>query len=284
MPVQQAARFTYSDYTEKLLNQDIIKEHLRGFVHYFKGCRHVVDVGSGEGIFLTLLREEGISGTAMENDPRLVAHLHTMGFEVVSGDAQSMWSRIERAFDGVFCSHLVEHLTFEQVLDLVEGFADGIEPGGIVVFAFPNPESVEMQLFHFWRDPQHIRFWQPDLISGVLRHYGFEIIADFSQGTWGDGAPSAKEGAKGQDAKHGLRVEATPRRKGRAKIGRGFPALRLGAQRSVLSSHVSIVRKLGRLAKRWLGITALEVEADYMRKLRAKGREAVIVARRLDAG
>ena len=33
-----------------------------------------------------------------------------------------------------------------------------------------------MQLLHFWRDPQHVRFYHSDLISALLRHYGFEIV------------------------------------------------------------------------------------------------------------
>ena len=40
----------------------------------------------------------------------------------------------------------------------------------------PNPESIRMQLFGFWRDPEHVRFYHPELIEGVVRHYGLEIV------------------------------------------------------------------------------------------------------------
>ena len=48
-----------------------LADHLRPFVAYFAGCRHVIDLGSGEGTFLQLLREQGIATTGVDNDPDL---------------------------------------------------------------------------------------------------------------------------------------------------------------------------------------------------------------------
>lgn len=243
--------FTYYDYATRGRDLALVEDHLRGFIPYFAKCRHVVDIGSGTGIFLRLLRDAGIRATGIENDPALVEQIQLKGCEVMQGDATSIWAGLDFAFDGIFCSHLVEHLPFEQVVGMVEGCTDRIDPGGIVVFAFPNPESLEMQLFHFWRDPQHVRFYHPDIIAGLLRHYGIEIDNVFAQGSWG-----------GETAPHA------------------------GGQRTSTLTAIKrfgLLRRSGRAIKQILGITALEVEADYMRQLRAIGREAVVVGRKARA-
>ena len=40
----------------------------------------------------------------------------------------------------------------------------------------PNPESIRMQLLGFWRDPEHVRFYHPELLEAVCRHAGLEVI------------------------------------------------------------------------------------------------------------
>jgi hypothetical protein len=40
---------------------------------------------------------------------------------------------------------------------------------------FPNPESVRMQLSGFWKDPEHVRFYHPELIGAVCGHYGLAM-------------------------------------------------------------------------------------------------------------
>ena len=39
----------------------------------------------------------------------------------------------------------------------------------------PNPESIRMQLFGFWRDPEHVRFYHPELLEGVCQHAGLQV-------------------------------------------------------------------------------------------------------------
>ena len=33
-----------------------------------------------------------------------------------------------------------------------------------------------MQLFGFWRDPEHVRFYHPELIEAVCQHYGLQVV------------------------------------------------------------------------------------------------------------
>ena len=78
-------------------------------------------------------------------------------------------------YDGVFCSHFLEHLPFEQVLRFFELLTPRVRAEGTVVIVVPNPESIRMQLFGFWRDPEHVRFYHPELLEMVFRHCGFQV-------------------------------------------------------------------------------------------------------------
>ncbi|MDD5194126.1 MAG: class I SAM-dependent methyltransferase [Candidatus Omnitrophica bacterium] len=239
-------RFSYADFEMNFKEPEIIEEHLLSFMPYFSHCRHVVDIGSASGIFLKLLRNAKIKATGIENNPDLVEHLRSQQFDVIDADATSIWPNIQFEFDGIFCSHLIEHLEFEKVVDLIEGFSSKIKNSGIVILAFPNPESLEAQLFQFWRDPQHVRFYHSDLICGILKHYGFEIEKVFSQGTWGQ-------------------LQET------------------NVKDNIFSfRRIFLVRWIGRILKFLLGIRKNEIEADYILKLRRIGREVVIVARKIN--
>ena len=118
--------------------------------------------------------------------------------------------------------------------------------------AFPNPESLEMQLFHFWVDPQHVRFYHPTLIQAMLRHYGLEV-EQCTFRNWrtreilaqSNGSPNGDPILNGQSSSRG------------------------------------IVRNMGRRLKQVLGTARLEDEVDYLTRLKKIGEEAVIVARKV---
>jgi O-antigen chain-terminating methyltransferase len=69
-----------------------------------------------------------------------------------------------------------------------------------------------MQLFGFWRDPEHVRFYHPELIETVCRHYGLTVIQTnreaspfaFPPPPWGTAFPEEKSAAQA-DGKRGLR-------------------------------------------------------------------------------
>ena len=172
-----ADRFDYADYEFKLRDRQLIRGGLTGYVPHFQGCRKVLDLACGSGIFLELLAEQGIPALGVERNPAVVAWVKQHGWDIVEQDAFAFLERTTETYDGVFCSHFLEHLPFEQVLRLFELLAPRVVAGGTVVLVVPNPESVRMQLFGFWRDPEHVRFYHPELLEAVCQHAGFQVIA-----------------------------------------------------------------------------------------------------------
>lgn len=139
----------------------------------FDGCEKVLDLGCGVGIFLSALRARGITAEGVERNAALVEYARDMAFTVHQSDALEFLQNTHAQYDGIYCSHFVEHLPFEVVETLIQSAASALRPGGVLVLTFPDPESIRSQLLGFWRDPEHVRFYHPELINTLSRAAGF---------------------------------------------------------------------------------------------------------------
>jgi len=166
--------FEYADYEAdpRLRDPQLIARMQAPYVEFFRGCRRVLDLACGTGIFLDLLGEAGIRAVGVERNEQVAAAAAGRGLAVNHADVFGYLAAGGERFDGVYCSHFIEHLTFDQLLRLMELIAGRLEEDGRLVLVFPNPESIRMQLFGFWKDPEHVRFYHADLVESVCRHYG----------------------------------------------------------------------------------------------------------------
>lgn len=172
---EMVPRFDYSNYEFELRDRQLNHDMLAGYVSHFRGCDKVLDLACGSGIFLELLAEEGIPALGVERNPAVVAWVKQRGWDIVEQDVLTFLEQTTETYDGVFCSHFLEHLPFDQVLRCIELLAPRVTPAGTVVIVVPNPESIRMQLFGFWRDPEHVRFYHPELLEAVCQHAGLQV-------------------------------------------------------------------------------------------------------------
>lgn len=171
----EALRFDYGTYEFALRDHPLLSRMQAADVEYFRGCTHVLDVACGAGIFLDRLRQEGIRATGVERDIRIAAYGTGLGLDIVNKDAMSYLESGPHGYDGVYCSHFVEHLSVEALQRLLGLLYRALAPGGLAVLVFPDPESIRSQLLGFWRDPEHVRFYHPDLVIAMATVAGFSI-------------------------------------------------------------------------------------------------------------
>lgn len=173
-PVHQAAplRWDYGLYSLGMRDHSLLQRMNERVLPHLSGCTEVIDVGCGTGVLLDQLRRTGVAATGIERDAVCVRYARSLGLDVMSGDAIEGLARRPGGYDALVCSHFVEHLDIEGVKTLLARMAGALRPGGVAVLVFPDPESIRSQLLGFWRDPEHVRFYHPDLIATLARVEG----------------------------------------------------------------------------------------------------------------
>ncbi|WP_200172889.1 methyltransferase domain-containing protein [Ectothiorhodospira shaposhnikovii] len=167
----------YAAYEFGLRDQGMLEHIQMPHVAHFKQCRRVLDVACGPGIFLQLLAGKGITGEGVERNEAAVRYARGLGLTVHQADAVEFLEQTTERYDGLYCSHFIEHLPVSAAERLIQGAARVLSPGGMLVLTFPDPESIRSQLLGFWRDPEHVRFYHPELVALMARGAGLEVLS-----------------------------------------------------------------------------------------------------------
>lgn len=106
-------------------------ELLRRYAVYadrFGGSGAVLDIGCGRDEFLTLLSDRGVRGVGIDADPNMVSYNTQAGRNVVHAEAVSYLAEHRDEFDGIFASHVIEHMPATTVENLVHSAAGALRP------------------------------------------------------------------------------------------------------------------------------------------------------------
>lgn len=208
-------RYDVDEVMHKLLynftNRESVKRMQEPYVARFSGAKDVLDLGCGRGLFLDLLKEGGIHPVGVDGSAEAVAECLERGHEDthVGNVLEFLETMFEegRKFDGVFCSHLIEHLPGRAAIQLIVHSARILRPGGRLLISTPNAENLHVLARQFWLDPTHIRPYPRQLIEATMKTVGLEIAASFddTRGRAGGMRPKnflryGRAGISGQDA------------------------------------------------------------------------------------
>jgi SAM-dependent methyltransferase len=134
----------------------------------------VVDVGTGRGEWLALLREAGVPASGVDSNPIFVDAARARGLDVVHGDAVGHLHDLPAdSVDMVTAFHLIEHLDVEELLALLAAARHALRPGGCVLLETPNPSNLRMAACDFYNDPTHRSPLPPALTEYLVSASGF---------------------------------------------------------------------------------------------------------------
>jgi len=175
------AGFGYEVYAVQRRDHRLLYEMQAPLVAHFADCARVLDLGCGTGVFLEALTCAGHAAVGVERNGFSARYAKSLGHTVRCDDALASLEAGQEAWDGIYCSHFVEHLPFEVVDRLIAAVARNLRLQGVALFVFPDPESIRSQLLGFWRDPEHVRFYHPELVATLAERYGLVVEYDSQQ-------------------------------------------------------------------------------------------------------
>ena len=142
----------------------------------------ILDLGCGRGEFLTLLREAGLDAYGIDESPELVERGRAAGLDVFRDDALTHLAGLpDKHLGGIFASHLIEHLSSDDLWSLFRLTAAKLRSGGVLVIESPNPATLTVSATTFWIDPTHRRPVHPDTARFLLEQVGFVDLKVWSQ-------------------------------------------------------------------------------------------------------
>ena len=132
-----------------------------------------LDIGCGNGEFLTFISSFGGDVVGIEKNP---AHFEGKNNKVFfeHSDALTWLKRQDdSSFDFVSAIHVIEHLEFSYLYEMVGEIKRVLKENGIILFETPNPDNVTVATKNFYTDPTHLRLVPASLLSFIVQDHGF---------------------------------------------------------------------------------------------------------------
>lgn len=156
-------------------------------------CRHLprppasggqlLDVGCGNGGFLTLAQQAGWTVRGVDFDADAVRTACSRGLDVQQGGIEVFDGQSD-VFDVITICHVIEHL-YDPVA-AIKAMHLLLKPGGVLWLDTPNLDSLGHQRFRRnWRDldpPRHLVLFGVDSMSKMLEKAGFKSVEQLWRG------------------------------------------------------------------------------------------------------
>lgn len=130
----------------------------------------LLDVGCGNGKFLSRMRGLGWEGEGVEIDPQAVIQARAQGLTVRQGVLEEQ-KYPENSFDAITLNHVIEHV--HDPVGLLRECHRLLKPGGRLVIATPNPASWGHKMFReHWRGlepPRHLFLYSRKVMAELLQ-------------------------------------------------------------------------------------------------------------------
>ena len=136
----------------------------------------MLDLGCGRGEFTELLTENGIDVTGVDQYGPYVEYMKMKQLPVVLDDAIH-YLEGQQKVGGIFLGQVIEHISVEQVIRLLELAYEKLEKDACLIMETPNPKSVAIYTECFYIDPSHQRPVHPYTLKYLAEKVGFKDVS-----------------------------------------------------------------------------------------------------------
>jgi 2-polyprenyl-3-methyl-5-hydroxy-6-metoxy-1,4-benzoquinol methylase len=150
-----------------------VRERQRPYVERLRGHAPVLDLGSGRGELLALLREAGIEARGVDANADMVAFARAEGLDVEQATAHDALAASEDGSLGaVTALQVLEHLPPPDLAALLALAHAKLRPGGLLVAETIDP-STPAALRNYFADLTHAQPLVPETLELLVRGAGF---------------------------------------------------------------------------------------------------------------
>jgi SAM-dependent methyltransferase len=123
----------------------------------------LVDLGCGRGEFLELAKDAGLSVKGVDLNPEMAAHCRDIGLDVQEGDAMGFLRSVpDNSLGGILAAQVIEHLSLQQLTEMVSLAFAKLKPGGALVAETVNPACLTTFCGAFYLDLTHNKPIHPE--------------------------------------------------------------------------------------------------------------------------
>ena len=157
-----------------------IKERLKIYLPYLQqrmiGTKEmpIIDIGCGRGEWLELLRENQLTARGVDLNRLLLAQCQERGLDVTEDDALRHLRNLAPSSVGVVTGfHIVEHISIDTLVKVLDETIRVLKPGGIALFETPNAGNVLVGSHNFYLDFTHRNPLPSETMQFLLEARGF---------------------------------------------------------------------------------------------------------------
>ena len=137
----------------------------------------LLDLGCGRGEWISLVNSTGRTAFGVDHNSLFVDQCVTNGLDVTRADLiEALRGQEAGSLGAITLFQVLEHLQFDQVVEILDLSLQALIPGGVLIAEVPNAKNLQVGSGTFWIDPTHNRPWYPELLEFLARHTGFSAV------------------------------------------------------------------------------------------------------------
>ena len=142
---------------------------------FIKEADHVLEVGSGKGIFREKIGATNYTGLEFSHEAKKLAAAR--GTTILNESVQSHAERNTGHYDVVCSFQVLEHVA--QVRSFIESCIACLKPGGLLIYSVPSADSYIALASNSILNmpPHHVSWWSDACLEYVAKLFDLEIIA-----------------------------------------------------------------------------------------------------------
>ncbi|WP_373480551.1 methyltransferase domain-containing protein [Geminocystis sp.] len=134
----------------------------------------ILDIGCGRGEWLEVLKDYKYNAKGIDLNKIMVSECCARGFDVINQDCVDYLKSLSKeSLNLITGFHLIEHLPFNILWELLAESLRALKSGGLIIFETPNPDNVLVGSRNFYIDPTHRNPLPSVMIKFLVESIGF---------------------------------------------------------------------------------------------------------------